>query len=136
MLYFIGNAPATATGSATAVNTNAFWIGLNSLGTTGAPPTWVGDGTSTFTDWFTGEPLPATLGCGVYNQVTTVDNIHMDAFACTGAAPAPAALRFICEVSDDCMALFMSRYPTSYFHHPNNNHGHVHYNAGGILPIP
>jgi hypothetical protein len=116
-------------------NVNAFWNGLNGF-TPGGVPTWVGDGSSSFIDYFLGgtvpEPFPATNFCGTYDQVLSTDNIHMDARDCLTPAATPARLRFICEVSDDCMALFMSRYPTAYFH--NNEHGHVHYNAGGILP--
>lgn len=63
----------------------------------------------------------------------TIDNIRMDARDCVVTSPFPR-LRFICEVTDDCMALFMSRFPTRYFHHPDQHHGHYHYNAGGVLP--
>jgi hypothetical protein len=137
---FLGSTPGVVALPGQSVNLNAFWIGLNGF-TPGAtpptPPTWVGDGTSTFTDWFTGEPQLASAAttlsyCGTYDQYLTVDNIHMDARDCL-TAPG-ARLRYICEVSDDCMALFMSRYPTTYFHHPYNEHGHIHYNPGGVLP--
>jgi hypothetical protein len=141
-IFFIlisGNAPGTITPGdplnnipdEVNPNANAFWTGLNSLNQ-GEIPVWVGDGSSTFTDFLPTEPTPTSF-CGTYNQVTTKDNIHMDATDCLADNPAQK-LRYICEVSDECTALFMSRFPTSYFHHPDHHHGHVHYNAGGYLP--
>lgn len=53
-----------------------------------------------------------------YNQVTSTDNIHMDAVSCKPNTIQPG-LRYICEVSNECTALFMYKY-----YKPKVSHSH------------
>jgi hypothetical protein len=108
---------------ATLPNPNTFWIGLNNMDAT-LPFTSIGDSTAQFTEWIaTTEPDP-TDGCVAYVQLTTADNIKMDSNDCLDP---DLKFRYICEVSDECTALFMSRYPTQ----QNNHSGGLSLGIGG-----
>jgi hypothetical protein len=93
-------------------NPGTFWIGLNNLDTV-APFTYIGDSTANYIEWHATEPLAATHYCVAYTQFTSSDNIKMDAKDCA----ATTTYRYICELSDECTALLMSKYPTHYHLH-------------------
>jgi hypothetical protein len=101
---------------------NNFWIGLNDRVPPGAPPiqigfSYIGDSLGRYTDYHV---APTAGNCIWYSQLTAPENIHMGNALCT--ADTDPTARYICEVSEACVALFMARYPTKFQHDSPNIH--------------
>jgi hypothetical protein len=87
-------------------------------------------------DTTTTAPSTSARYCAAYNQLTSVDNIHMDALDCLNTAGNTASttkFRYICEVSDECTAIFFSRLHKILHTHTNGNVPHTHIAGANIL---